>query len=185
MGLDEHLRVELRRQGGELASGRTTLHQRVIARVRKPHRVAHLVSERHHHACAVNACRVGIQRFVEHDARVIPGHPRLASNYRTVDWRKLHRHCLRVAVVHILDAEQSSGLVDPSIHRLFEVRAVRGGVVDLQRVSADIAVVEAEEVPVDVGNLFALFHLSDRGHAPRITRVSNLPFVRIRRRCTN
>lgn len=185
MSLNEHLGVELRRKGRKLTSGRTTLHQRVIARVRKPHRVAHLVSERHHHAFAFNVRRVGIHRLVEDDARVVPGRPRLASNYRTADWRKLHRHRLRVAVVYILDAEQSSGDFDPRIHRLFEVRAVRGGVVDLQRVSADIAVVEAEEVPVDVGNFFALSHLSDRVHAARITRVSNLPFVRIRRRCTN
>ncbi|PAT03397.1 hypothetical protein CKJ85_08435 [Corynebacterium sp. NML 150383] len=99
------------------------------------------------------------------------------SNSRQVP--KFQHHGFGVAVVHVLHAQQPAGGVDPRIHGLLQVLAVGGGVVDLERVAVDVALVRAEEVALHVRELLPLVRQRSISPALRVEWI-DLSAVRVR-----
>ncbi|WP_168167136.1 hypothetical protein [Corynebacterium sp. HMSC071B10] len=184
VGLDEHLRVELRRQGGEFAAAATALHQRFIARVREAHRVTDLVCKRHDQACFVNFHGIGIHALVQDNPRVVPRHSLLASNDVAANRPELNGHRIWVRPVNVFHPQEAAGSVDPGVHCLLDVRAITSGVVDLERIPTNVAVARSKEVPIDVGNLFTSVHLIDGRLALCIPCVRDL-FIGVHGRDTD
>ncbi|MCG7278927.1 hypothetical protein MHJ95_08015 [Corynebacterium imitans] len=184
MRLEEHLRVELRRQRGELAAAAAALHQRFIARVREPHRVTDLVCKRHDQACFVNFHGIGIHALVQDNPRIVPRRSLLASNDIAANRPELNGHRFWVRPVNVFHPQEAACSVDPGVHRLLDVRAVTSGVVDLERVPTNVAVARSKEVTIDVGNLFTFVHLFDGRPALCIPCVRDL-FIGVHGRGTD